>query len=59
MSDEDRKALGQAGREHVIKNYNFADFEKKWVDLMDHIHEKYGSWENRKNHKAWTFEEVA
>lgn len=59
MSDEDRKALGQAGREHVIKNYNFADFENKWVDLMDHIHEKYGSWENRKNHKAWTFEEVA
>ena len=59
MSTEDRAALGRLGREHIIKNYNFVDFEKRWVELMDSVHEKYGSWENRKNHKAWTFEEVA
>ena len=59
MAPEERKELGQKGREHVIKNYNFIDFEKKWVELMDNIHEKYGSWENRKGYKAWNFEEVA
>jgi glycosyltransferase involved in cell wall biosynthesis len=59
MAPEERKELGQKGREHVIKNYNFIDFEKKWVELMDSIHEKYGSWENRKGYKAWNFEEVA
>tara|TARA_R110002074_G_scaffold31403_5_gene88183 strand:- start:21652 stop:22914 length:1263 start_codon:yes stop_codon:yes gene_type:complete len=59
MSPEKRQELGEKGREHVIKNYNFIDFEKKWVELMDNVHEKYGSWENRKNYKAWTFEEIA
>ena len=59
MAPEEREELGQKGREHVIKNYNFIDFEKKWVELMDNIHEKYGSWENRKGYKAWNFEEVA
>jgi glycosyltransferase involved in cell wall biosynthesis len=58
MTPEERKELGQKGRQHVIKNYNFIDFEKKWVELMDSIHEKYGSWENRKEYKAWNFEEV-
>ncbi len=59
MPKEERQKLGAAGREHVLKNYNFADFGQKWVDLMDHIHEKYGSWSTRKEYKPWTFEEVA
>jgi glycosyltransferase involved in cell wall biosynthesis len=59
MTPEERQELGLKGREHVIKNYNFIDFEKKWVDLMDNIHEKYGSWENRKHYKPWTFEEIS
>jgi len=58
MPEEERKALGAAGREHVIKNYNFENFSKQWVELMDNIHEKYGSWSNRKHYKSWTFEEV-
>ena len=59
MPKEERQKLGAAGREHVLKNYNFADFGQKWVDLMDHIHEKYGSWSTRKEYRPWTFEEVA
>ena len=58
MPEEERKALGAAGREHVIKNYNFENFSKQWVELMDNIHEKYGSWSTRKHYKSWTFEEV-
>ena len=58
MSPEERQALGAAGREHVIKNYNFEDFNERWIELMDHVYEKYGSWSNRKNYKSWTFEEA-
>ena len=55
MSKEDREELGNAGARHVQKNYNFKDFEKSWVDLMDNIHNKHGSYENRKNYNRWEF----
>tara|TARA_R110000851_G_scaffold96204_1_gene208735 strand:+ start:541 stop:1797 length:1257 start_codon:yes stop_codon:yes gene_type:complete len=58
MSEEDRKALGQAGRNHVQKNYNFADYQKRWVEVMDGAHEKHGSWENRKNYSPWTLKKI-
>ena len=34
MGDEKRRELGKAGREHIMKNYNFELFEKSWVDLL-------------------------
>ena len=51
MSQKERQELGKMGREHVMKNYNFENFNKTWVETMLHIHEKYGSWSNRKNHE--------
>jgi len=59
MPKEELKELGKKGRKHVLKNYNFNSFNERWVEVMLSIHEKYGSWENRKNYKPWTFEEVA
>ena len=59
MPEKERKQLGQKGREHVLKNYNFEDFVKKWDELFTETYENLGSWENRKNYKSWTFEEVA
>ena len=50
---EEREELGKKGRNHVMKNYNFEDFNQKWTDVMLEVHEKYGSWENRKNYKSW------
>ena len=47
------------GREHVLKNYNFETFNKQWVELMDSVVEKYGSWENRKEYNGIYFGEVA
>jgi glycosyltransferase involved in cell wall biosynthesis len=47
------------GREHVKKNYNFEDYEKKWVKFMDDTTEKYGSWESRVGYKTWHLLEVA
>jgi glycosyltransferase involved in cell wall biosynthesis len=57
-SKEEREQIGQRGREHVMKNYNFTDFKQKWVDYMLQIHEEEGSWENRKKIQRWTLEEV-
>ena len=58
MSQEERTALGKAGRGHVMKNYNFEDFKKKWIDELISLHEKHGSWENRKSYKPWSIQEV-
>ncbi len=53
MSEEERSKLGALGQKHVEKNYSYAQFQKTWVDLMTNIHEKYGSWETRKNYNSW------
>ena len=58
MSKEDRLALGLQGREHVIKNYNFENFEKTWVDLMINLHENKGSWDTRSGYKPWSVTEI-
>jgi len=58
MSREERKDLGKKGFEHVQKNYNFENFEKEWVDLLTSVHEKYGSWENRKDYQSWDLMEL-
>ena len=55
MYEMDQKT-GQSlvkGREHVMKNYNFDNFRKTWVDVMTEIHEECGSWENRKGYNSW------
>ena len=58
MSEEERKKLGKLGREHVLKNYNFETFSTRWPEILDDIHKKYGSWENRKNYNSWHLLEV-
>ena len=57
-SAEVREQMGKAGREHVIKNYNFKTFAESWVNLMLQIHEEEGSWETRK-HTNYRLLEVA
>jgi glycosyltransferase involved in cell wall biosynthesis len=58
MSKEERMRVGLAGRDHVIKNYNFETFNKTWVDTMTKIHEEEGSWETRKYANRWTLKEI-
>ncbi len=58
MSKEERRKLGKAGREHVIKNYSFEKFNDTWVSEMLKIHEKCGSWDTRKNYVSWVCEEI-
>ena len=59
MSKKKKEKMGKKGRKHVMKNYNFDDYGTRWTELMLDIHERHGSWENRKNYESWTLEEVA
>ena len=58
MSEEERDHLGQLGQKHVEKNYSFEKFNSVWPSLLKNIHEKFGSWENRKNYKSWHLMEI-
>ena len=54
---EQRKLIGQAGRQHVIDNFNFDNFINQWDTLFTQIHEQNGSWPNKK-YKAWELVEI-
>ena len=58
MTREERKEMGARGREHVLKNYNYENFVKRWDEIFTEIHDQKGSWENRKNYQGWRLEEV-
>ena len=57
MTREERKAIGKKAIEHVNKNFSFEQYGKKWDKILREVHEKYGSWETRKNYKSWTLKE--
>jgi len=59
MPKKERQKLGKKGKEHVEKNYNFDDFKKKWVDLVDKTIEERGSWSSRKDYPQWEMKEIA
>ena len=56
MDKKERKKLGTMGRKHVEKNYNFDNFNKSWIDLMEGIYNEHGSWETRQNYQNWRCE---
>ena len=58
MTDGERKLLGMKGRNHVLENYNFNNFKKQWVSLVDSIVENHGSWETRQGYKSWEIKEI-
>ena len=53
------KKMSEMGIEHIRQNYNFEDYEKNWISLIDRVIEEEGAWENRKNYKTWHLLEVA
>ena len=59
MTREARRELGLQGREHVMQNFSFEQFQKTWVDLMLEVNEKHGSWETRKGYNGIRLMEVA
>ena len=58
MDPKERQELGDRGREYTLSNYNLEKNMQKWDELLTMVHEKYGSWENRKNYKAWELTKI-
>ena len=55
---DEYQEMCKLGKQHVEKNYNFEKYQEQWVDIMTKVHEKYGSWENRKHYKTWDLAEL-
>jgi len=53
------KKFSIGGINHVKSNYNFEQYESRWIELMDNIVETHGSWGTRKGYKTWHLLEVA
>ena len=56
IPQETRKLVGQAGRQHVIDNFNFTDFINRWDKIMTDAYNK-GVWSERK-HQGWELKEI-
>jgi hypothetical protein len=59
LTEKAYKKMSIQGREYVKNNYNFEQYEKGWIKIMDEIVEKYGSWETRRGYERWHLLEVA
>ena len=55
MSPTSRRKMGQDGKKHVDKNYNFHNYKQKWSDIME---ETYNEWKQNKFTNI-VFKEVA
>ena len=59
MTPDQRSLLGMRGRKHVVENYNFENFKRKWIELIDSVVENHGSWDTRKGYTPWEIKEIA
>lgn len=57
MSPKERKEWGQKGRARVERDFNYDSFQKRWVEVMEEIHDRHGSWPN-KTYKSWELKEI-
>ena len=58
MSRKERQEMGNEGRDHVIKNYNFENLQESWKEMINENINKFGSWETRTGYKSWELIEV-
>ena len=58
MPKEERIKIGQMGYEHAEKNFSYDKYKSRWVEIIDGVIDKNGSWENRKNYTRWTLKEI-
>ena len=59
LGNDGRRKMGLKGREYVLKNYNFNDFNERWVKTMLKINNEEGSWNTRVYNSGIRFKEVA
>ena len=59
MGPEERRKLGNLGRNHAMTNFSMKRFKEQWVEFMLKVYEEQGSWSTRKNHNGIIFKEIA
>ena len=59
LSPAKYKKMADMGIKHVKEKYNFEDYEKEWINVIDEIIDKHGSWETRTGYERWHLMEVA
>jgi len=55
---EKREDLGKNCRKYVLENYSFDLYIKRWEEIINEVHEKFGSWDTRKGYNSWEMTEV-
>ena len=58
MTSQERSELGDRAIEYVKSNYSYEKFQKQWIELVDDVIERHGSWENRQGYTPWSIKEV-
>jgi len=58
MTTEERQKMGSEGHQHVLANYSYEKYQSRWVEIIDEVHEKWGSWKTKKQNKLWSLEAV-
>tara|TARA_R100000664_G_C2741307_1_gene129749 strand:- start:195 stop:1463 length:1269 start_codon:yes stop_codon:yes gene_type:complete len=58
MTSQERSELGDRATEYVKNNYSYEKFQKQWIELVDDIIERHGSWNNRRGYTPWSIKEV-
>lgn len=59
MNVKTYRKMSRLGQQHVQDKYNFEDYESRWVEKMNEIVEKHGSWESRQGYDRWHVLEVS
>jgi len=57
MSEDERLELGKKGREHVLENYSMENYISLWDKTLTEIHEKHGSWSEKKGN-LWSLSKI-
>tara|TARA_B100001057_G_scaffold479062_1_gene550230 strand:- start:860 stop:2116 length:1257 start_codon:yes stop_codon:yes gene_type:complete len=57
-TSQEKTEMGKEGRKHVLDEYGFAKYAGNWYQALNSAIDKFGSWENRKNYKHWSIEEL-
>ncbi len=50
MSEIDREELGKKCRERMLRDFGMDKYISEWDRIMQETHEKFGSWDTRKNY---------
>ena len=58
LSKDQKQDMGAKARQYVKDNYGMPQYAGLWYETLNEVHEQCGSWETRKNYKAWELRKI-